>query len=134
MREIVVEFDRSVQSIGALREAAYRIMRQASCQIEAVGERYRCRLITKENGGEPLDEGMLRSAFLDLVTDENLREKVAAETGPVRDVILALAFGSLAAGRNAPEQNGGGRASRPCQPLRRLQPTIFNCCPCGSSG
>ena len=35
--------------------------------------------------------------FLDLVTDENLREKIAAETNGVRDVILALAFGTLAA-------------------------------------
>jgi hypothetical protein len=41
----------------------------------------------------------LREHFLDLVTDENLREKVAAETSGVRDVILALAFGTLAAQR-----------------------------------
>ena len=34
MPEILVEFDRSTQSIGALREAAYRIVREASCQIE----------------------------------------------------------------------------------------------------
>jgi hypothetical protein len=39
----------------------------------------------------------LRVHFLDLVTDENLREKIAAETNGVRDVILALAFGALAA-------------------------------------
>jgi His-Xaa-Ser system protein HxsD len=98
MAEFLVEFDRSSQSIGALREAAYRIMRDASCQIEIAGDRYLCRLTPKQGqsttevGGE-----QLRGNFLDLVTDENLREKVAAETRGVRDVILALAFGALAA-------------------------------------
>ena len=38
----------------------------------------------------------LRTHFLNLVTDENLREKVSRETDRLRDVIVALAFGSLA--------------------------------------
>jgi His-Xaa-Ser system protein HxsD len=96
MAEIPVEFDRSTQSLGALREAAYRIIRDASCQIDAVGDRYLCRLTPKQGRGA-IEE--LREHFLDLVTDENLREKVAAETNGVRDVILALAFGALAVQR-----------------------------------
>jgi His-Xaa-Ser system protein HxsD len=96
MAEILVEFDRSTQSIGALREAAYRIIGEASCQIEAAGERYLCRLTPKQRRGSTDGEG-LRAHFLDLVTDENLREKIAVETSGVRDVILALAFGALAA-------------------------------------
>jgi hypothetical protein len=47
-----------------------------------------------------LDE--LRCHFLDLVTDENLREKIASETAKTRDVILALAFGALAAANETP--------------------------------
>lgn len=103
MAEILVEFDCSTQSIGALREAAYRIIRDASCQIDAPGDRYFCRLTSKR--GQVMDEEGLRENFLDLVTDENLREKVAAETNGVRDVILALAFGALASQREdvAPE-------------------------------
>src|SRR5260370_33314882 len=98
MAEILVEFDRSTQSIGALREAAYRIIRDASCQIETAGDRYLCRLTPKEGRSSgPIGEEVLRANFLDLVTDENLREKVAGETSGVRDVILALAFGALAA-------------------------------------
>jgi hypothetical protein len=64
------------------------------------GDRYLCRLTPKEgpNSGSVAREG-LRENFLDLVTDESLREKVAAETGEVRNVILALAFGALAAKR-----------------------------------
>lgn len=96
MAEILVEFDRSTQSVGALREAAYRVLPDASCQIEAAGERYLCRLTPKRGLGSTDGNG-LRAHFLDLVTDENLREKVAAETSGVRDVILALAFGALAA-------------------------------------
>lgn len=98
MAEILVEFDRSTQSIGALREAAYRIIRDASCQIDVVGDRYLCRLTPKQQrSSTSVGEEGLREHFLDLVTDENLREKVAAETSGVRDVILALAFGALAA-------------------------------------
>lgn len=98
MAELVVEFDRSIQSLGALQEAVYRMTADASCQIECDGERYRCRLLPKEKGTRAPDEALLRSKFLDLVTDENLREKISAATDPVRDVILALAFGSLARG------------------------------------
>ena len=95
MPEILVKFDRATQSIGALREAAYRIVREASCQIDAAGDAYLCRL-TPKRGQDPVEEVGLREHFLDLVTDQNLREKVAAETSGVRDVILALAFGALA--------------------------------------
>ena len=38
---------------------------------------------------------------LNLVTDENLRARVAERTDGVRNVILALAFGSLAAQQDA---------------------------------
>jgi His-Xaa-Ser system protein HxsD len=98
MTEILVEFDRSTQSIGALREAAYRIILRATCRIDAAGDRYLC-FLTSKQAQSPVSTGGegLREHFLDLVTDENLREKVAAETSGVRDVILALAFGALAA-------------------------------------
>jgi His-Xaa-Ser system protein HxsD len=98
MSEILVEFDLSTQSIGALREAAYRIIREASCRINVAGNEYLCRLTPKQGREAPDREG-LRQLFVDLVTDENLREKVAAETSGLRDVILALAFGAFAAQR-----------------------------------
>ena len=95
MAEIVVEFGPS-QSIDALREAAYRLIGEASCLIDTQGDQHICRLIPKRSQA---DEA-LRSRFLDLVTDENLREKVAAQTAPLRDVIVALAFGALARERD----------------------------------
>jgi His-Xaa-Ser system protein HxsD len=96
--EIVIEFGLS-QSIGALREAAYRLIGEASCLIDTVGDRHMCRLTPKVSQ----EDATIRSRFLDLVTDENLREKVAAQTASLRDVIVALAFGALARDRDAAE-------------------------------
>jgi His-Xaa-Ser system protein HxsD len=93
--EIVVEFGPS-QPIGALREAAYRIIGEASCLIDTVGDRQICRLTPKKPLVSEADEEAIRTRFLDLVTDENLRDKVAAETAGIRDVIVALAFGAIA--------------------------------------
>jgi His-Xaa-Ser system protein HxsD len=88
-----LEFSTEVQTLDALREAAYRIMDMASCQIEAMPESYRCRLTPKRE--TTASEGDIRSRFLDLVTDENLREKISKETERTRDLIMALAFGGL---------------------------------------
>ena len=95
MADIIVEFGSS-QSIGALREAAYRLIGEASCLIDTVDARHVCRLTPKKALAGEVDQEAIRARFLNLVTDENLREKVAAETVGVRDVILALAFGALA--------------------------------------
>jgi His-Xaa-Ser system protein HxsD len=95
MAEIVIEFG-STQSIDALREAAYRIIGEASCLIDTIKDRHVCRLTPK---GPGKGEGV-RERFLDLVTDENLRQKVTTETAPLRDVIVALAFGAIARERD----------------------------------
>lgn len=95
MVEVVVSFDCGTQELGPLREAAYRLIGTASCQIERSGDRYNCCLTPfGDKAANPED---LRVRFLDLVTDENLREKLARETAPTRNLIVALAFGALAA-------------------------------------
>jgi len=91
--DIVVDFSTSTQSLGALQEAAYRLIGQAACQIDQANGRYVCRISPSQ---AQLEAEALRAHFLNLVTDENLREKVNRETGRLRDVIVALAFGSLA--------------------------------------
>jgi His-Xaa-Ser system protein HxsD len=95
---LVVEFDAGVQSLGALQAAAYRLIGTATCQIDQVADRLVCRLAPVNNSAKkmPSDSEVLRTHFLDLVTDENLRERIAARTEGVRNVILSLAFGSLA--------------------------------------
>ncbi|WP_431240963.1 hypothetical protein ACQ86B_29000 (plasmid) [Mycolicibacterium aichiense] len=91
--EVVVDFSASTQSLGALQEAAYRLIGQAACLIDEADGRYVCRLSPTQT---QLEGEALRARFLVLVTDENLREKVGRETERLRDVIVALAFGSLA--------------------------------------
>lgn len=95
MPDVVVDFSLSTQSLGALQEAAYRLIGHASCQIDQADGRYVCRLSPSHS---QLHGDQLRSHFLNLVTDENLREKVSRETDRLRDVIVALAFGSLVDG------------------------------------
>jgi His-Xaa-Ser system protein HxsD len=97
--EIAADFDSSVQSLGALDAAVYRLIGTASCRIDRVGDRYICRLTPSANPqkGAALSADDLKERFLNLVADENLRTRVAEKTEGVRNVILALAFGSLAA-------------------------------------
>jgi His-Xaa-Ser system protein HxsD len=100
--DLVVEFNAAVQSVGALQAAAYRLIGTATCQIDQVADRFVCRLTPINNPNKKMlhDSETLRTHFLDLITDENLRERIAARTDGVRNVILSLAFGSLAKSDN----------------------------------
>jgi His-Xaa-Ser system protein HxsD len=100
--DLVVEFGTGVQSLGALQAAAYRLIGTATCQIDRVSDRFVCRLTPVGNPTKkmPSDLEALKTSFLDLVTDENLRERIAARTEGVRNVILSLAFGALANSQN----------------------------------
>ncbi len=91
---ITVEFQEAVQSLDALNAAAYRLLDAASCQIEKSDGKIVCRLTLKNSAKQ--DAESIRCRFLDCVTDENVREQIAAKTEPVRNLILSLAFGSLA--------------------------------------
>lgn len=88
-----VEFDEAVYSADALNAAAYRLLGTASCQIEKVGAKFVCHL-TPIKAADGVDT--IRSRFVDLATDERLRESLSKRTDPVRNLILSLAFGSLA--------------------------------------
>jgi His-Xaa-Ser system protein HxsD len=88
-----VKFDRSIQALEPLQEAAYRLIGVASCQIESDGVKLVC-VLTPAGGA---DAAAVRTRFLDLVIDENIRARVSSRTEKVRDVILSLAFGALAA-------------------------------------
>jgi His-Xaa-Ser system protein HxsD len=99
-----VDFDASIQALSALEAAAYRLIGTATCQIEKVRDRFVCHLAVQNGraiGGPAVtDADALKTRFLDLVTDENMRARVSEKTDGVRNVILALAFGSLATSQN----------------------------------
>src|SRR6266487_6937487 len=95
--DLIVEFAAATQSLGALQAAAYRLIGTATCQIDQTSDRWVCRLAPIESRkSKPPSSDALKNQFMDLVTDENLRERVAERTSDIRNVILALAFGSLA--------------------------------------
>lgn len=89
-----VDFDAGIQNLNALQAAAYRLIGTATCQIDETNGRFVCHLESQERTS---DADKLKARFLDLVTDENLRARVAEKTTGIRNVILSLAFGSLAA-------------------------------------
>jgi His-Xaa-Ser system protein HxsD len=95
-----VEFDASIQSLDALEAAAYRLIGTATCQIKRADGRFICDLAAQSgksaNERLPDSPDALKSHFLYIVTDENLRARLAKKTEGMRNVILALAFGSLA--------------------------------------
>lgn len=96
---IAVDFDASIQTLDALQAAAYRLIGIATCRIEKIEDRLICSLEAqgRSSRGSMEDADKLRTRFLDLVTDENLRARLAEKTTGIRNVMLALAFGSLAA-------------------------------------
>jgi His-Xaa-Ser system protein HxsD len=95
--EVVIEFGAAVQTLEALQAAAYRSIGTATCQIDQTVSGWACRLSPVQSSLKrtPQDLDSLKSQFLDLVTDENLRERIAKRTEPLRNVILSLAFGAL---------------------------------------
>ena len=93
MSDIVVDFSTSTQSLGALQEAAYRLIGQAACQIDEANGRYVCRLSPSQ---PQLQGDELRTHFLNLVTDEYLREKVSRETDRLA---TSLSLGVRVSGR-----------------------------------
>jgi His-Xaa-Ser system protein HxsD len=105
--EITVDFDFRIQAVDALEAAAYRLIGTATCQVDLVADRFVCRLSLVSNNPkrENLSLDDLKVRFLNLVTDENIRRRVAERTRGVRDVILALAFGSLAVTQDRSEKS-----------------------------
>jgi His-Xaa-Ser system protein HxsD len=95
---ITVEFGEGVHTLDALNAAAYRLIDVASCQIDRSGNKFLCHLTPKE--GLKTDSKALRMRFLDYVTDESVRERLATKVEPVRNLILSLAFGALAASQS----------------------------------
>jgi His-Xaa-Ser system protein HxsD len=91
---ITVEFDEGVHTLDTLNAAAYRLIDAASCHIETNERKFICRLTPKD--GAKVDQETIRLRFLDYVTDESIRERLATKVEPVRNLILSLAFGALA--------------------------------------
>jgi His-Xaa-Ser system protein HxsD len=89
MSEPKLSFDRAGYSLDAIQRAAYRFSDRLSCDISDGAETIEVSLHIADNVEEP--EAVLAD-FRNEVLDQVLRERIRAETGDVRNLVLALAF------------------------------------------
>jgi His-Xaa-Ser system protein HxsD len=94
MATTTVEFDQATQSLEVLNAAAYRLLGSAICKIDPIGTKYVVSVAASAAASTDVDD--LGRRFMATVIDENVRQQIAQRTEPVRNLILALAFGSLA--------------------------------------
>ena len=90
-QERVVEFDGRVFSLTAIKKAAYKYLDAFVCDISVHDQTVKCLLVfttpRSDAGCVPIVDD-----FKQEVLDQDLREKLKAETESVRNLILAHAF------------------------------------------
>lgn len=89
MSERNLSFDRAGHSLDAVQRAAYRFSDRLSCDITEGRETIDVSIHLADGAGEP--EAVLADFRIE-VLDQALRERIRAETGDVRNLVLALAF------------------------------------------
>lgn len=85
-----VEFDAASHSLLAVKKALYRISDLASAEITVTGNTICCRLIPLSN--KDCSTHDLVNRLRREVLDQDLREKIAAESNAYRDIILGYVF------------------------------------------
>jgi len=97
LTSVSVEYGCEAQPEGPVRDAAYRVAKLATCHIDLVDGRWTCDLqATAEAVRRKMGPDDLRAIFVDAVNDENIRSRLWRDSESLRNVIVALAFGSLA--------------------------------------
>jgi His-Xaa-Ser system protein HxsD len=87
----VVTFPAGLHSLDAIKKAAYRLSDVAVVDITPEGAEVICRLgLRRASSAEEVQRVL--DAFKLEVLDQDLRASIAAETAPIRNAILALAF------------------------------------------
>ena len=75
--------------MDALQRAAYALASLMTVDITTSDEGYTCTLFPRDQGA---DAEELAHRIRSEVIDQTLRLRIAEETGPLRDLIFALAF------------------------------------------
>lgn len=85
---VEVSFDAASNSVDAIQRAAYRFSDRFSCEVITGEAEHRCVLTPVAE----LDVDAQVADFRTEVLDQVLRERIRAETEPIRTMILAHAF------------------------------------------
>jgi len=86
---VELTFDTASHSADAIQRAAYRFSDRVSCELTSGEDRHRCALTAV--GDVDIDDALVAD-FRTEVLDQVLRERIRAETEPIRTMILAQAF------------------------------------------
>src|SRR5262245_18094861 len=89
--ERTVEFDSRILSLTAIKKAAYKYLNAFVCDISMQEHAMRCVLGFSTSMSEEAYTQMVDD-FKKEVLDQDLRERLKAETDSVRNLILAHAF------------------------------------------
>ncbi len=87
--EITLAFDQSTVDLDALQRSAYAVAGDMTVDIRVAGTDYACALFPRRRDA---DADELRHRFRAEVNDQILRVRIAKETGPLRNLVFALAF------------------------------------------
>lgn len=87
----ILTFDKRVYSVNAVKQAAYRFLDGFTTDITMEAEEIRCSLTFKDSVTEEKAQRLVNE-FKNEVLDQDLRERLKAETEGVRNLILAHAF------------------------------------------
>ena len=93
--EHVLSFDGRCHSVDAVQRAVYRFSDRLSAEVRMRDEEIECRLFL-DKGEDPESASATVAAFRREVVDQVLRERIRAETEPVRNLILAHVFSNTA--------------------------------------
>ena len=86
-----LRFSSEVYSLDTVKKAAYRFSATCSFEFAVSGTDIVCNLIPNAAIAESETQA-LYAAFRNEVLDQDLRARIASETAPLRNAILALAF------------------------------------------
>jgi His-Xaa-Ser system protein HxsD len=86
----------TVYSLDTVKKAAYRFIDRFALDIDVKGNELHCLLSFNPGIGDASASATLDDFKRELL-DQDLREKVAKETAPLRNTILALAFAQSSA-------------------------------------
>ena len=85
---VELNFDAASHSADAIQRAAYRFSDRVSCELTSGEDVHRCVLTAVGDA----NVNALVADFRTEVLDQVLRERIRAETEPIRTMILAQAF------------------------------------------
>jgi His-Xaa-Ser system protein HxsD len=87
-RSSEVRFAAATTSVDAIQRAAYRFSDRLSCELLPGADEHVC--VVRSRGNADIGEEV--ESFRVEVLDQTLRERIRAETEPIRTMILAQAF------------------------------------------